>query len=86
MNTFGPQTQHDKIKRKALLAPNLNGHDTSLTLSANITENKHVHPGHQAKARNGVGIGNNAVDLGAVVGGMEASGASNAQWGRKKFR
>lgn len=56
-----PQTQHDKIKRKALLVPN-----AAPALAA----------GEDAlnKRRS---FASNAVDLGAVVGGMEACGVSD---------
>ncbi|KAF8236622.1 hypothetical protein L208DRAFT_611030 [Tricholoma matsutake] len=56
---------HDKLKRKALLAPNSVGKDPPLGFGGHVSDN-------QAKHRTfGMNIENN---LGAVVGGVEASG------------
>jgi hypothetical protein len=55
------QSQHDKIKRKALLAPNAPG---------GAAANHSSDDPHSNKLRAFA----NPVDLGAVVGGMEASG------------
>ncbi|KAI0939068.1 hypothetical protein AcV5_000586 [Taiwanofungus camphoratus] len=73
------KTQYDKIKRKALLAPNVVGGDSAIPL---INENPANHTGersaldeHTNKMRQGMPFGTTlgAVDVGAVVGGMEAN-------------
>lgn len=63
------QIQHDKIKRKALLAPNTTNHD-----SVGGPPN-HPNEDQQAKVMGrtfGTNLGN-TIDLGAVVGGMEVN-------------
>ncbi|KAI0921955.1 hypothetical protein AcW2_006780 [Taiwanofungus camphoratus] len=73
------KTQYDKIKRKALLAPNVVGGDSAIPL---INENPANHTGersaldeHLNKMRQGMPFGTTlgAVDVGAVVGDMEAN-------------
>jgi len=68
------KAQHDKIKRKALLAPNTTGQDVSMGFgrSLNHVVDRQIHEDHQGKGR--TGFGSNTVDLGAVIGGMEANG------------
>ncbi|KAF5393729.1 hypothetical protein D9757_000258 [Collybiopsis confluens] len=63
------KAQHDKIKRKALLGPNLGSNDPTFNAPINPPmENP------RSGLRNfGIGSGHN-VDFGAVVGGMEAHG------------
>ncbi|KAH7916154.1 hypothetical protein BJ138DRAFT_689197 [Hygrophoropsis aurantiaca] len=62
--------QHDKIKRKALLAPS--GGPPGQNLAHSI-ETNHSAPNRQAQTDQNRRMGN-SVDIGAVVGGMEASG------------
>ncbi|GLB33523.1 putative chiasma assembly protein [Lyophyllum shimeji] len=57
---------HDKLKRKALLAPHPSGHDGHPSLGLNEEQ-------HLKQRAFGTNLGN-AVNLGAVVGGMEATG------------
>jgi hypothetical protein len=78
-NRTHTKAQHDKIKRKALLAPNAIGQDTSLGFSGNLnhTIDRQAHEDQHTKGRTGMGFGNNTVDLGAVVGGMEANGVES---------
>jgi hypothetical protein len=73
-NTYCTKAQHDKIKRKALLAPNTTGQDISVGFggSLNHVVDRQTHEEHQGKGR--TGFGSNVVDLGAVIGGMEANG------------
>jgi len=71
------KAQHDRIKRKALLAPTTTGQDASLTFGGNVnhTIGRQTHEDQHIKGRTGVNFGNNnTVDLGAVIGGMEANG------------
>lgn len=70
------QAQNDKIKRKALFAPNVHGQESNLNLGANTNQiqERQSLGDHQEKSRSGMLFGNNAVNLGAVVGGMEANG------------
>lgn len=71
------QAQHDKIKRKTLLAPSLaiTGGNDQLNLHA---PPKQMNDEHQSRHRPfGTNLGN-TVDLGAVVGGMEANGVVNS--------
>jgi hypothetical protein len=67
------KAQHDKIKRKALLAPNATTQDTPLGFGGNLS--RQAHEEQHGKGR--MGFGNNTVDLGAVIGGMEANGVAS---------
>ncbi|OBZ71896.1 E3 ubiquitin-protein ligase CCNB1IP1 [Grifola frondosa] len=72
------KTQYDKIKRKALLGPNAVGGDPTLPLGAmgnNVPERQTVDEA-QNKFRGGMTFGGfgGAVDVGAAVGNMEATG------------
>ncbi|KAJ3904862.1 hypothetical protein F5879DRAFT_952998 [Lentinula edodes] len=63
------KAQHDKIKRKALLGPNLTANEPSINGS-----NNQLSDDQRAGMRNfAPKVGNN-LDFGAVVGGMEANG------------
>jgi hypothetical protein len=73
-NTCCIKAQHDKIKRKALLAPNTTGQDVSVGFGGSLSHvvDRQTLEDHQGKGR--TGFGSNTVDLGAVIGGMEANG------------
>jgi hypothetical protein len=73
------KAQHDKIKRKALLAPNATGQDVSMGFGGGLNHavGGQTHEDQQVKGRIGMGFGSNTVDLGAVIGGMEANGVSS---------
>jgi hypothetical protein len=73
-NTY--KAQHDKIKRKALLAPNATGQDVSLGFGGNLN-NAIGRQAHEDQHSKGRGFGSNAIDLGAVIGGMEANGVKS---------
>lgn len=66
--TYIVKAQHDKIKRKALLTP----HISDASQGHPIGRQNHEEP--LSKGRASMSFGSNAVDLGAVVGGMEANG------------
>jgi hypothetical protein len=67
------QHQHDKIKRKALLAPNTVGQDNSACLGGPQTDRRTA-TDHQVHSRTfGANLGN-ASNFGAIVGGMDANG------------
>ncbi|KII95823.1 hypothetical protein PLICRDRAFT_129839 [Plicaturopsis crispa FD-325 SS-3] len=78
------KTQFDRIKRKALLAPSTSGqqNDASLAFGANLNQQQQQNQEEpqQHAARTSMNFGKNlsnagsTVDLGAVVGGMEANG------------
>jgi hypothetical protein len=74
------KAQHDKIKRKALLVPNATGQDASLGFGGNFnhTIDRQAHEDQHVKGRTGMGFGNSNVNLGAVVGGMEANGVKSS--------
>lgn len=65
-NNSEAQDQHDKVKRKALLAP-----DNARTAIASGL-NPHSRPQFDNPAISRQPVGN--VDVGAVIGGMEATG------------
>lgn len=68
------KTQHDKIKRKALLTPNPIGREHLGFEGPVHPPDRHAPEGQHPKVRTfGTNMGN-AVDLEAVVGGMEANG------------
>jgi len=68
------KAQHDKIKRKALLAPNTTGQDVSVGFGGSLSHvvDRQTLEDHQGKGS--TSFGSNTVDLGAVIGGMEANG------------
>jgi hypothetical protein len=70
------QAQYDKIKRKALLAPNATGLDAALAFGGNMNHviERQAHEDQRGGGRAGGGFSNDAVNIGAVVGGMEANG------------
>ncbi|KAF7980939.1 hypothetical protein HWV62_36165 [Athelia sp. TMB] len=74
------KAQHDKIKRKALLAggPPNNEHLQSLSGNPGHPAARQHQEEQQIRGRTGMMFGSNAVDLGVVVGGMEANG--NGGW------
>ena len=70
------QYQHDKIKRKALIAPNTVASENQVGFSGtnNINMERPSPSDHQIQPRSfGANLGN-TVNIGAIVGGMEASG------------
>ncbi|TFY59872.1 hypothetical protein EVJ58_g5507 [Rhodofomes roseus] len=71
------KAQYDKIKRKALLAPNVVGGDNVVPGTANGPHvgERHVLNDQANKLRPG-GVFGAGLDVGAVVGDMEAHGVS----------
>ena len=69
------QAQHDQIKRKALFAPNVHRQESNLSLGVNTSQiqERQSLGDRQEKSRSGMLFGNNTVNLGAVVGSMEAN-------------
>ncbi|KAH9853827.1 hypothetical protein C2E23DRAFT_96875 [Lenzites betulinus] len=73
------KTQYDKLKRKALLGGGVGGKDGSLPLGAQSLNMQERHDENGARMKQGMafgaGIGGaGGVDVGAVVGNMEATG------------
>ena len=67
------QAQHEKIKRKALLAPE-NPAGVGAPRAAMLPEDTSMRSFRTGAAMSGSGTG---VDVGAVVGNMEANGVSH---------
>lgn len=67
------QFLHDKLKRKALLVPGPIGQDGLHNVNGGLQG--HLNEDHSNHRGFGANISNN-VNLGAVVGGMEANGVS----------
>ena len=76
------QAQHDQIKRKALFAPHVHGQENNLGANSSQIQERQSLSDHQETSRSGMLFGNNAVNLGAVVGGMEANGVSFVSFSR----
>ncbi len=70
------KAQCDKIKRKALLAPNSMGQENNPALGGlNRGARSFDEQSNRMRAGGGLmGLGGVGVDVGAVVGGMEANG------------
>lgn len=72
------QAQHDKIKRKALLGGTPMNEQVQQTFGGNFGHagvRQNQEEAH-SNGRASMAFGSNAIDLGAVVGGMEANGVS----------
>ncbi|KAI0366384.1 hypothetical protein BV20DRAFT_652995 [Pilatotrama ljubarskyi] len=69
------KTQYDKLKRKALLGGAVGGKDGSLPLGNQGLNIQERHDDASARMRQGIAFGGGGgVDVGAVVGNMEAAG------------
>lgn len=69
------QAQHDKIKRKALLGGTpMNEHQQNFGGNFGHSGARQNQEDMHSIGRANMTFGSNAVDLGAVVGGMEANG------------